>query len=153
MGDATERHFAMPEGRHTVVANGINLEVFGTGWSGNSRLSFSEMVRTFNRSKVNLNLNNACDAKSKQIQGRNFEVPACGGFLLTGKAENLNEYYEYGKEIETFDNQAEMVDKIKYYLEHDEERETIAQAGYERTLREHTYASRFEHIFSRAGVL
>ena len=42
-----------------------------------------------------------------------------------------------------------MIDKIKYYLEHNEERESIAQAGYERTIREHTYEKRFNNIFKR----
>lgn len=130
---------------------GIMIQFYGTGWG--RRLTFGQMVAMFNRSKVNLNLNNSCDAKFKQIKGRNFEVPACGGFLLTGKAENLGEYYEYGKEIVTFDSTKDLIDKTKYYLAHDEEREQIALAGYERTMRDHTYSQRFDDIFKRAGLL
>jgi GT2 family glycosyltransferase len=130
---------------------GIDVKVYGTGWG--QRLSFEEMVRMFNRSKINLNLNNACDARSKQIKGRNFEVPACGGFLLTEKAENLNEYYKYGSEIETYENVDGLINSIKYYLKHEGRREEIAKAGYERTMGEHTYSHRYNHIFSRAGLL
>ena len=46
-----------------------------------------------------------------------------------------------------------MIDKIKYYLEHNEEREAIARAGYERTLREHTYEKRFNEIFKTIGLI
>lgn len=132
---------------------GLMVQFYGTNWQGGRRLSFEEMVLMFNRSKINLNLNNSCDARFKQIKGRNFEVPACGGFLLTGKAENLGDYYEYGKEIATFDDTQDMIGKIKYYLAHEDERRAMADAAYARTMREHTYAHRFDHIFSRAGLL
>ncbi len=130
---------------------GLNIQCFGTGWP--QRLSFNGMIDIWNRSKVNLNLNNACDTRFKQIKGRNFEVPACGGFLLTGHPENLEEYYEIGKEVVTFNNTDEIIEKTKYYLAHDAEREAIANAGYERTMKDHTYSTRFNEIFSKAGLL
>jgi GT2 family glycosyltransferase/spore maturation protein CgeB len=132
---------------------GIHVQVFGNGWGTGTRISFSEMVWNFNRTKINLNLNNSCDARIKQIKGRNFEVPSCGGFLLTEKAENLNEYYEYRKEVETYDNTEGLIHQIKYYLKHEGQREEIARAGLERTIKEHTYSHRFDNIFSRAGTL
>ena len=88
----------------------------------------------------------------EQIKGRNFEVPGCGGFLLTGDADNLRDYYVDGKEIVIFKDTADMIEKIKYYLAHDKEREAIAQAGYERTIREHTYEQRFREIFKIMNV-
>lgn len=130
---------------------GINVQVYGTGWP--KRLSFDEMVGMFNRSKINLNLNNACDMTSKQIKGRNFEVPSCGGFLLTGTAENLANYYEYNREIAIYSSTEEMVEKIRYYLANEGERQAIADAGYQRTMNEHTYEARFTEIFSKAGLL
>ena len=85
--------------------------------------------------------------KREQIKGRNFEIPGCKGFLLTSGADNLTDYYEDGKEIVIYKDINDMIDKIKYYLEHNEEREAIAKAGYERTLQEHTYEKRFNEIF------
>ena len=89
---------------------------------------------------------------SDQIKGRNFEVPGCGGFLLTGMAENLGQYYEIGKEVVCFDDRHDLIEKVRYYLKHENERAVIAQAGYERTLREHTYARRFREIFEQIGA-
>lgn len=88
----------------------------------------------------------------EQIKGRNFEVPGCGGFLLTGNAENLGGYYEIGKEVVCFHSVEEMIERVQYYLAHDEERRAIADAGYERTLRDHTYEQRFRAIFACMGV-
>jgi spore maturation protein CgeB len=87
-----------------------------------------------------------------QIKGRNFEIPGCGGFLLTGRAEDLENYYEIDKEIVCFDDTHGLIEKVHYYLTHEDDRAVIAQAGYQRTLRDHTYAHRFTEIFQRAGL-
>ncbi|MEW5805353.1 MAG: glycosyltransferase [Patescibacteria group bacterium] len=88
----------------------------------------------------------------EQIKGRNFEVPGCGGFLLTGQADNLEEYYQDGKEIVVFKDTNDLIEKIRYYLKNDKEREVIASAGYQRTLRDHTYEKRFDEIFQKIGL-
>ena len=87
-----------------------------------------------------------------QIKARNFEVPGCGGFLLTDMADNLAEYYDIGHEIVCFDNLRDLIDKIRYYLSHPGERVGIAESGFQRTLRDHTYEKRFREIFSKIGL-
>jgi len=84
---------------------------------------------------------------TRQIKGRNFEVPGCKTFFLTEYVNHLEDYYETGKEVECFKTIPELVEKIKYYLAHEKEREKIAQAGYERTIKEHTWEKRFNKIF------
>jgi len=91
-------------------------------------------------------------AQRKQIKGRTFEIPACGGFLLTGDADNLRDYYIDGKEIVIFENKNDLAEKCKYYLEHDAERQQIAEMGYQRTIKEHTYAHRFREIFKALNL-
>jgi spore maturation protein CgeB len=87
-----------------------------------------------------------------QIKGRNFEVPGCSGFLLTGRADNLEDFYIPDREIGCFRDTHELIQKVQYYLRNAEEREAIAAAGYQRTLREHTYRHRFAAIFRRMGL-
>jgi spore maturation protein CgeB len=87
-----------------------------------------------------------------QLKGRNFEVPGCGGFLLTDPAEDLERYYEPGRELATFRTVRELIDKARHYLGHEEERRAIAEAGRTRTLREHTYVHRFGAIFDAIGL-
>jgi len=189
---------------------GIQVDAWGTGWPS-GRLSQETMIRTFNQSRINLNLANAsvsgpasaspapgalrrtlsrsldrvplgaglkraarrgmevlrasasgarppasagpqACAELDQIKGRNFEIPGSGGFLLTGRADDLECYYEIGKEIVCFDGVDDLIGKLRHYLAHEEERAAIARAGYERTLREHTYTHRFRDILRRAGV-
>ena len=71
---------------------------------------------------------------------------------MTSKADDLEKFYEPGREMVLYENVNDFVDKVRYYLAHDEEREKIAQAGYARTLQEHTYAKRFEEIFKKIGL-
>ena len=89
---------------------------------------------------------------SQQIKGRNFEVPGCGGFLLTGRVEDLESYYIPGKEIVVFEDIDDLHAKVLYYLANDEERTGVARAGLARTLAEHTYVHRFREIFDAIGL-
>lgn len=156
--------------------SGVEVHTFGLGW-GAGRVSQDEMIRIFNQSRINLNLSNAstleaeagpstwfsrllrgtASARKKmgyvqQIKARNFEVPGCGGFLLTEYAEDLESYYELGKEVVCFDGVRDLADKIAYYLKHEDERAAIARAGYERTMRDHTYTHRFAEIFAKLSL-
>ncbi len=87
-----------------------------------------------------------------QIKGRNFEIPGTGGYLLTGAVEHLDEYYVSGKEVAVFSKRRELIEQIRFYLAHDEEREAIRDAGYQRTLRDHPYVHRFRASFRAMGL-
>ncbi len=154
----------MPHGdRREIIQSlrdaGINVHAWGNGWKS-GRLSQEDMIRVFNQSRINLNLSKAStpdrgtedDQNPEQIKGRSFEIPGCGGFQLSGSAEDLDNYYEIGKEIVCFEDVDDLREKIYYYLSNEDERTTIAQAGYQRTLREHTYAHRFADIFEKLGL-
>jgi spore maturation protein CgeB len=106
----------------------------------------------FNGHRLVQNIQSLIGKFRRQIKGRTFEVPACGGFLLTGDADNLQEYYVEGKEIVAFTNFNDLIEKCRYYLAHEAERQKIAQAGYERTVKEHSYEHRFKQIFSALGL-
>jgi spore maturation protein CgeB len=143
-------HGNRPQVAKMLWSHGIQLRVFGFGWHGAPRLPFHEMVRVFGRSKINLNLSNASvDDTHQQIKGRNFEIPGTGSFQLTGPADNLQEYYTDGKEVVIFQSPEDMVERIRYYMKHDSERDAIANAGYQRTLREHTWEKRWQDIFNQ----
>jgi len=138
---------------------GINVRAWGHGWES-GRLSQEEMIRVFNQSRINLNLSKSStsnrsthdDQNPEQIKGRSFEIPGCGGFQLSGSAEDLDNYYESGKEIVCFEGVDDLKEKACYYLSNEKERAAIAQAGYQRTLNGHTYAHRFASVFKRLGL-
>jgi spore maturation protein CgeB len=91
-------------------------------------------------------------AYPEQIKGRNFEIPGCGGFQLSGQAENLGDYYTLGKEVACYLDLEDLITRVRYFLREPEHRRAIAASGYERTLREHTYVHRLTGIFNRIGL-
>jgi len=132
-------------------SQGISVYARGFGWPG-GKVSQSEMVRIFNQSKINLNLSNSSVGGSDQIKGRDFEVPGCGGFLITGAIEELREYYDVGREVVCYDSVTDLIDKVRYYLAHEQERQMIAENGYRRVIRDHTYEIRLTQVGDMVGV-
>jgi spore maturation protein CgeB len=77
---------------------------------------------------------------------RLYEATGVGTLLLTDAKQNLHELFEPDAEVVTYSAAEEAADKIRYYLEHEDERATIARAGQARTLAEHTYAHRMREL-------
>ena len=88
----------------------------------------------------------------RQIKGRVFEVPCCGGFLLTQPAENLGEYLAIGKQCAVFDDVEDLVNRVRYYLAKEDERAAVAEAGYRRVIADHQWTQRLGQLFTQAGV-
>lgn len=81
---------------------------------------------------------------------RCFEIPAAGTFMLSQYTEDLASMFEPDKEAVYFKTPEELVEKAKYYLEHDGEREQIARAGYERLMRDgHEIGDRVQQIVDK----
>jgi len=127
---------------------GIKVDVWGTGW-GHGRVSLMEMIQIYNQSKINLNISAASTSAVTQIKGRDFEVPGTGQFMLTGYSEELTHYYEDGKEVAMYRDMDDAIDKIRYYLKQNDERQNIAQQGFSKAIAQHTYEQRFNTIFNR----
>ena len=92
-----------------------------------------QMYRSLAKTKINLNIHIDL-AKSEAANMRLFEATGVGAFLLTDDKPNIRNYFEPGREIETFQSVHEMVEKISYYLDHESERRAIAKRGQEKCL-------------------
>ena len=103
-----------------------------------------EKAKAFNGAKIVLN--NLHPAVINGTNKRTFETTGCGGFLLTKYHPALGDLFEIGKEIEAYKNFDDMIEKIDYYLKHDNERKKIADAGYKRAHKDHTLEIRLNSM-------
>jgi spore maturation protein CgeB len=126
--------------------NNIPVKLFGKASGG--YVSYQQMLEIFGTSRINLNFSKTIDERrSFQIKGRPFQVCMAGGFLLTEHAPGLEEYFEVGKEIVCFESPSEMVDKARYYLNHESERRAITRAGWERAKDEYSSSRMVARVF------
>lgn len=78
---------------------------------------------------------------------RCFEIPMAKTMMLSVYTEDMATLYQEDKEIVFFRGIDEFVQKAQYYLEHDDERETIAEAAFERCLNDgHEVKDRVQEI-------
>jgi spore maturation protein CgeB len=83
---------------------------------------------------------------------REFEAPMCGALYITGYMDELSEMFEPEKEVVTYRNQYELLDKVKFYLKHDNIANKIRKAARKRALKEHTYHHRYIKLFKQIGL-
>ena len=111
--------------------------------------SLYEMPKIFNLCKINLNLT------MKPIQSglplRIFDIMGCGGFCLTNYQAEISEYFEIGKDLETYSSMEELIEKCAFYLENDDIRNEIAMRGYEKVKKYHTYPLRIAEMIQIAS--
>ena len=135
-----------------LQANGVNVYAKGEGWE-NGFADSNEMIEIFCQSKIVLGFSTV--GKKNEIfilKGRDFEVPFTGSFYITGYHNDLKDYFELGKDIETYKSKEELLQKVQYYLNNEQEREKIAQTGYTKCLENYTSKKTYEKIFGYLGL-
>ncbi len=76
-----------------------------------------------------------------------------GGLYLTERHPELERFYELDKEIVTYTDFDDLVEKIQHLLSNPEKAEVIREKGRQRALNEHSWEMRFEKIFNLMGLI
>jgi len=135
---------------------GVDVTCFGYGWP-NGSVAAEEIPRIIQKSVISLNfgdsglvIQNGKPVRSRQIKARVFEVPGAGGLLMTEAAEYLDNFYRPDEEIIIFEDIDDLVEKIEHIITHPGKRDAIANAGFSRTQRDHSYEARFKPLLEQA---
>lgn len=108
----------------------------------------TQMPLVFAQSKINLNMT----AKSIRsgIPLRVWDILGCGGFCISNYQPEIAECFTIGEEIETYGSKEELLEKTAYYLSHEKRRQEIAQAGFEKVQKDHTFLVRLAQMMEMA---
>ncbi|MDG5799341.1 glycosyltransferase [Marinilabiliaceae bacterium ANBcel2] len=106
-----------------------------------------DMFKAIAKAKIGFNIHIDC-AGEYAANMRLFETTGAGSCLITDNKKNINELFEDGKEIVTYNNATECIEKMKWLLNNPEKRKKIATAGQKRTLKDHTFESRADILYN-----
>lgn len=130
-----------------LAANGITVRVWGNGWEAfndrpagltiegravvntESNLAYT---KTLCATRINLGFLRKLNRDTQT--DRTVEIPACGAFMLAERSDDHLRLFEDGQEAAFFGSDEEMLEKVRYYLAHEQERVAIAGAGRQRCL-------------------
>jgi len=107
-----------------------------------SNVYMEEMAKIYSYAKIGFNRSLAGD-----LNMRVFEIMSCGTMLLTDNIGNgIEELFEDRKHLVLYNNLGDLDEKVRHYLENEEEREAIAGAGRKEVLDRHTYEHRMDYL-------
>jgi hypothetical protein len=128
--------------------NGINVRVYGKGWDA-GMLSTEEMLAAFKSSKISLNFVKAIDGSCRvQLKCRLFEIIMAGGFVLSEYDDELTDYFDVGREIDTFRSPRELLDKVRFYLENNHLRDEMAARAKDKVVKLYSFESNWLRYLS-----
>ncbi len=139
-----------------LIDNGIKVRVFGSGWNNfpefkdhyGGFIDLENFAKVINQTRVNICFTKNYEGSS-HINQHPFEVAACNAISLVENSPGFLKLYKKDKEIITFSSQEELLEKVKYYLSHQEEGKKISHAAYERTIKDLSKTKEFEKIFKQ----
>lgn len=136
-----------PDGRAQAIEHllqaGVNLRIFGSEWKRAKQyrsvslqqiriLHGEEYVQALAGAKIGLVF--LSHRNRDQYTIRCFEIPACGTMMIAPRTPVLQSLYEEDREAVFFESREELLDKVRFYLAHDESRSRIALAGHSRCM-------------------
>ncbi|MBR9706720.1 glycosyltransferase [Candidatus Pacearchaeota archaeon] len=138
--------------------SGVNITLFGyPTWKKypglrdiyKGMLPSEEYLKTISQSKINL-----CFSKNMlgvpHLTGRFLENSVLKSFSLIEYSPQVAELLKEGKEIVMFKTKEEALKKIKYYLEHENERENIAKAAYKKVTVDFDFRKNLKKFIQKA---
>jgi len=103
-----------------------------------------DMFKTLGSSSIQLNIHgdNSLQAGNMRL----YEATGMGSLLLTDWKSNIADIFDPEKEIVTFRNNAEAIEKATYFLNHPKEAQAIAKNAQARTFSQYSAESRVKRF-------
>jgi spore maturation protein CgeB len=131
----------------------FRLHIHGPEWEshglpGRSPLYGEELLRALNSARITVIFPRTL-AGHPIAKVAVFDFIAGGALVATERIGPLERYFEYDREIIGFKDTDELIAKIRYYLDHLDQTETIRAAGYKKVFENHTWNKVWPRIIGR----
>lgn len=134
------------DGKKKILPNAIEkLEKMGikTLFCTNKRFIYGEMIDVYQNSKIVINES----TKQLDLNLRVFEAMISGAMLLTNDCKNdIDKLFQNKKHLAFYNDEQDLIDKVKYYLKNYNERIAIEKNGYEEVRKNHCKRNRDERL-------
>jgi hypothetical protein len=115
-----------------------HLDIYHTGGQREQLVSLATYAETLRRSKISLNFSQSVSG-THQLKGRVFEVLFSGTLLMESENAETPQYFTPMVDYVVFDSKQDLADKVRYYLEHEDQRQRIAYNGYMKATTEYNH--------------
>lgn len=137
----------------------LSFALHGPGWgqigieATPTSESHTENAKLYARSKMALSISQSADLWG-YTSDRLYNITATGCPALVQRFDGMEQHgYVDGETCIVFESIDEMLEKARYYVAHDAEREGIGQRGQVMTLQRHTWAARLRGLWEMIGGL
>lgn len=105
---------------------------------------YQQMPLVFKQSRINLNI--SLRSIKSGIPLRAFDIMGSGGFLLSNFQADYLDNFIPGEDFDYYESKEDFINKINYYLTHEEERIAIAKSGHDKIAAGHTFRHRVREM-------
>jgi len=128
------------------------IAVFCSGGQSEERLTIDEYAKVLMRSKITLNF--CLHAYGMlQLKPHIFEGAMCGAMVLEADNPFTARYFEPMVDYVPFSGEKDLVDKVRYYLANDNERQTIAANGYQKVREKYSCEAFWRAIIEKVSAI
>ncbi len=142
-----ERHFlqSLDDMKEKQFLTDKELDIYKSAYRG-FLTTEQELAKVYANSFVNINI--TLQGKSG-LNYRVFEVLASRGFLLTDDLEDIERNFLVSKELETYKDVYDLLDKTEFYLNNVNIAQKIATIGFTNVYKRHSYTARAKTILEK----
>lgn len=112
---------------------------------------YSDMPHIFRNATINLNI--TLQSIQTGMPLRVMDILGAGGFLLSNDQAEFHDYFQVGRDLETFSTEEELLDKCAFYLEHTDIAAQIAKNGYTLAKKQFNFPDQFQKILHSCGFI
>lgn len=152
-GGISQKHYRLD---FLKSLEGLDLKVWGRfnsefyGYQG-YHIQNEEYISALKSCKIAIDFN-VSGSGFLNVKSKSFEITCAGAMMVSNQFDEMENYFKYGKEVVGFQGLNDFRSVIEHYLENEDERKTIAEAGYKSFMQNHTWEKRLKEVFKTCNV-